>query len=158
MHPDVKAARLAEALAVYRAGQASQLSAEVGSLHIVLVEGPSRKDPTAWAGKTCTNKRVVFPGGRVPGSGYGAGTAEPRPGEYVAVLVEGVTGGTLLGRALRLTSIESFVSAFGSTTPGVVSDLLQAHMGAVESSRVLGAPSAGTAWFEDMQKQAVVGE
>src|SRR5690606_14248871 len=35
---------------------------EIGRIHEVLVEGPSRKDPNALQGRTRTDKRVVFDG------------------------------------------------------------------------------------------------
>jgi tRNA-2-methylthio-N6-dimethylallyladenosine synthase len=36
--------------------------AMVGSLQTILVEGPARKDPSEWAGRTANNRVVNFPG------------------------------------------------------------------------------------------------
>ncbi len=58
----------------------------VGGVEEVLVEGPSRTDPTLWRGRTRRNTTVNF-----------RGTAEP--GRLVPVLVESATSTTLAGTA-----------------------------------------------------------
>ena len=58
----------------------------VGGVEEVLVEGPSRTDPTLWRGRTRRNTTVNF-----------QGTAEP--GRLVPVLIESATSTTLAGTA-----------------------------------------------------------
>jgi len=62
----VKSRRLKELIEAFRGGLVSQGAAEVGRRHVVLVEGPSRRDPEMWTGRTDSFKRVVFDGRDVP--------------------------------------------------------------------------------------------
>jgi len=55
------------------------------SIETVLVEGPSRKSPLFWMGRTDTNKTVVFP------------HAGETSGDYVRVTIERVNAATLFG-------------------------------------------------------------
>ena len=115
--PAVKAARLAEAVAVYRAGLAARSSAEAGRVHLVLVEGPARRQlaqqqpqqqqgrgergdgdgdgggPEGAAllltGRTSTGRRVLFPT-----------VAGLDPGCYAEVEVTEGRAGSLRGRVV----------------------------------------------------------
>ena len=69
---------------------ASERNAErVGGVEEVLVEGPSRTDPSLLRGRTRRNTTVNFAGGACPG-------------ELVDVVIEGSTSTTLRGRATSL--------------------------------------------------------
>lgn len=123
--PEVKSRRLQEALAVYTRGQEMRCAQEVGRVHLVLLEGPSRKHPDFLVGKTCSMKKVVLPAGLVPASLAGAAAAPglgplvgPCAGDYVAVLVEGWQHSTLQATPLARTSTTEFVAQLGSTLPG----------------------------------------
>ena len=71
---------------------ASERNAErVGGVEEVLVEGPSRTDPSLLRGRTRRNTTVNFAGGACPG-------------ELVDVLIEGSTSTTLRGRATSLVA------------------------------------------------------
>ena len=69
----------------------------VGRTMEVLVEGPSRTDPSRLRGRTRHNKTVNF--------GAGAGGAPPEPGELVDVEITGATSTTLAGEARALSAI-----------------------------------------------------
>jgi tRNA-2-methylthio-N6-dimethylallyladenosine synthase len=58
----------------------------VGTTERILVEGPSRKSPEEYTGRTDTNKSVVFP------------KSSERVGEYVDVRIERANSATLFGR------------------------------------------------------------
>jgi tRNA-2-methylthio-N6-dimethylallyladenosine synthase len=58
-----KEARNQDLLSVIDASQAKKLAACVGTRQEILCEGPSRNDPTRLAGRTRTNKIVIFEGG-----------------------------------------------------------------------------------------------
>jgi tRNA-2-methylthio-N6-dimethylallyladenosine synthase len=60
----------------------------VGGIEEVLVEGPSRNDPTLLRGRTRRNTTVNFGG-------------SARPGELVDVRIVAATSTTLRGRAMR---------------------------------------------------------
>ena len=135
---DVKKRRLAELLDIFRRHQVERLEGEVGQVHLVLVEGPSRHSTPAQPqlqGRTCTNVRVVFADGPMEKSagdarGAAAGVAHLappapplgsakrlRPGEYVAVRVTHITHATLHAEVLGRTSLQAFAHAYGSTCP-----------------------------------------
>ena len=65
---DIKARRLREAQDAFRAGQRELIQAEVGRVHLVLIEGRARKGEGLWQGRSCTMKRVVVGDVAVPGS------------------------------------------------------------------------------------------
>ncbi|MEO8202885.1 MAG: MiaB/RimO family radical SAM methylthiotransferase, partial [Betaproteobacteria bacterium] len=58
--PDVKLDRLRRLQAKIAAQAAAISSAMVGTVQQVLVEGPSRKDPGEWAGRSANNRTVNF--------------------------------------------------------------------------------------------------
>jgi tRNA-2-methylthio-N6-dimethylallyladenosine synthase len=91
---DVKVRRLTEIIALQTAASKARNEARVGRREVVLVEGPSRRDPAQLAGRTDTNHVVVFD---APD-----GVAK---GDYVAVEVTGCTSATLFGRALGRTTL-----------------------------------------------------
>jgi tRNA A37 methylthiotransferase MiaB len=65
----VKQRRLQEVIATFREGAAARNAAEVGRLHLVLVEGPARRSSAEVpqvSGRTDTYKRVVLPDAAVP--------------------------------------------------------------------------------------------
>jgi tRNA-2-methylthio-N6-dimethylallyladenosine synthase len=64
----------------------------VGTVERILVEGPSTKSPLDYAGRTDTNKTVVFP------------RADERPGDYIDVRIHRVNSATLFGE--RVTRAE----------------------------------------------------
>lgn len=60
--PDaLKGSRLEELIKVQRAITWEVNAQEVGNIHEILVEGPSKKNPADWQGRTDTNKVVIFP-------------------------------------------------------------------------------------------------
>lgn len=58
---------------------------EIGNVYDVLVEEPSRKDPSQWLGRTEHNKGVVF------------SAPAARPGDFVKVRVDDAGTNTLIG-------------------------------------------------------------
>jgi tRNA-2-methylthio-N6-dimethylallyladenosine synthase len=70
-------------------GAAARNAGRVGRVEEVLVEGPSRTDPTLLRGRTRRNTTVNF-------------TGSAAPGELVHVRIEGSTSTTLRGREAAL--------------------------------------------------------
>ena len=60
----VKEERNQDLLGVVNASASQKLEACVGTHQEILCEGPSRHDPARLAGRTRTNKIVIFEGGR----------------------------------------------------------------------------------------------
>jgi tRNA-2-methylthio-N6-dimethylallyladenosine synthase len=61
----------------------------VGTVEHILVDGPSRKSPDEYAGRTDTNKTVVFP------------WAGEKAGDWIDVRIENANSATLFGERLR---------------------------------------------------------
>lgn len=58
---DVKTRRLEEIITLQRSISAELNAEEIGLTHEVLVEGPSKKNPNEWKGRTDSNKTTIFP-------------------------------------------------------------------------------------------------
>jgi len=84
---DVKHDRLERLVATVQRVAAERNDARIGRVEEVLVEGPSRTDPSRLAGRTRRNTTVTF-----------EGTASP--GSFADVVIEGATSTTLSGREL----------------------------------------------------------
>ena len=80
----VKRERIEHLIEVVQRVAAERNRARIGGVEEVLVEGPSRTDPALLRGRTRRNTTVVFAG-------------EARPGDLVAVRIEGATSTTLRG-------------------------------------------------------------
>ena len=93
--------------------------AEVSSRHLVLVEGPSRRDVGILTGKTDTGKRVFFPAVTVPAClRLCKGPCKQVPimaGDYLAVTILAGTAACLSARPDARTSIAEFVDVYGRT-------------------------------------------
>ena len=89
---DVKHARLEALVEVVQRVAADRNAERVGRVEEVLVEGPSRTEPTLLRGRTRRNTTVNFAGSEAPG-------------ELVGVLVESATSTTLRGRAATLAAV-----------------------------------------------------
>jgi tRNA-2-methylthio-N6-dimethylallyladenosine synthase len=112
---ETKQRRLAEGIEAFREVAVARNASEVGRVHCVLVEGPSKKSDAELAGRTDTGKTVVFADEAIgPYGGAGPATHRAAPGDYVAVLVERATTGTLMGRALGRTTLAGFHALHGA--------------------------------------------
>ena len=81
---EVKTARLNEIIALQGRMSLKSNEMEIGRIHKVLVEGPSRKNPQELCGRAGSNKMCVFP------------SRGEKPGDYCEVRVVSVTSATLL--------------------------------------------------------------
>ena len=90
---DVKKRRLSEIIQLQSRVSLGNNEAEIGRIHTVLVEGPSKRSDEQLCGRTDTNKMAVFD------------RADYRSGEYVRVKITGCTSATLLGDAIGRTSL-----------------------------------------------------
>ena len=81
---EVKTARLNEIIALQGRMSLKSNEKEIGKIHKVLVEGPSKKNPSELCGRAGSNKMCVFP------------SRGEKPGDYCLVKVISVTSATLL--------------------------------------------------------------
>jgi tRNA-2-methylthio-N6-dimethylallyladenosine synthase len=85
---EVKKRRLDEVIAKQRHHSFLSNQRDVGQTHRVLIEGFSKRSEEQLQGRSSTNKVIVFDKGDL------------KKGQYVDVLVESCTGGTLLGKVI----------------------------------------------------------
>jgi tRNA-2-methylthio-N6-dimethylallyladenosine synthase len=91
-----KKRRLTEIIDQQMSQQVGINEKQIGTRHIVLIEGHSKRDKRQLSGRTDTNKVVIF-----DDNGY-------EIGDYVEVVIERTTSATLFGTALGKTSIAQF--------------------------------------------------
>lgn len=96
---EVKKRRLSEIINQQREIQEIRNAAEIGNRHLVLVENVSKRSDSQLSGRTDTNKMVVFD------------RKEFEVGQYVEVEITGATSATLIGDALRATTIAEYYGA-----------------------------------------------
>ena len=82
--PEVKARRLSEIIELQNRISLQRYRGAIGRTLEVLVEGPSKRDPSQLCGRASDSKMCVFPAG-----GHKAG-------DYVMVKVTGCTSATLV--------------------------------------------------------------
>jgi len=86
---EIKTKRLNEIISLQNKLSAISKRQDVGKVFEVLIEGPSKRSPDYFSGRTSQNKVVVFPGkGR-------------KKGEYITVYIERCTSATLIGKILE---------------------------------------------------------
>lgn len=88
----VKADRLTEVIEVQKVEARKRTERLVGGVYRVLVEGPSKKNPEEYYGRTTHNSVVIFPKG------------DTKPGDYINVKINSCTAVTLFG---QITTEES---------------------------------------------------
>jgi len=84
---EVKKRRLQEIVDLHRIHSLKSMEKDLGKTFKVLIEGNSKKSDQHWAGRSDHNKMVVFPK-----------TGDLKKGDYVDVVIEECTAGTLIGR------------------------------------------------------------
>jgi tRNA-2-methylthio-N6-dimethylallyladenosine synthase len=91
--PEIAAERMERLRVVVERSTAAKHRARVGRVEEVIVEGPSKKDPTVVTGRTGQNKLVHF-----------ASDAPLRPGTFADVTVTGSGAHHLLGDLVSVTA------------------------------------------------------
>lgn len=86
---DAKQRRLEEVISAFHIGAKQRAAEEAGRVHLVLVEGPSRRSPEHLTGRTCTNRRVVFADTPVPCDWVRAVSATPLSADAAARAEDG---------------------------------------------------------------------
>ncbi len=86
---DVKTRRLEEIINKQRKHSLLRYQQDVGTTQRVLIESQSRRSDGHWQGRTSANRVAVFP------------KENKKPGQYVNVLIESCTSGTLIGKIVE---------------------------------------------------------
>ncbi|XP_059293126.1 CDK5RAP1-like protein [Lycium ferocissimum] len=121
---DVKQRRLTELIDAFRGSTGQFYDAKIGTLQLVLVEGPNKRAPdTELIGKSDRGHRVSFTIMPIPDKVDNNGKRIPKIGDYVEVHITKSTRASLYGEALAITKLSSFyntlheeVVAFASRT------------------------------------------
>jgi tRNA-2-methylthio-N6-dimethylallyladenosine synthase len=95
----IKKRRLTEIINQQMSIQEELNRLEIGREHLVLVEGTSKRSDEQLCGRTDTNKMVVFD------------REDYQKGEYVTVQINDCTSATLMGSAIRKSSVQEFSGA-----------------------------------------------
>ncbi|MFB3131981.1 MAG: tRNA (N6-isopentenyl adenosine(37)-C2)-methylthiotransferase MiaB [Rhodothermales bacterium] len=90
---DVKKRRLGEIIQLQNRISLENNRHEIGRVHTVLVEGPSKRSDDQYRGRTDSNKMVVFD------------RQDFEKGQYVRVRITDCTSATLLGEPMRVTTL-----------------------------------------------------
>lgn len=85
---EIKKRRLSEIIALQNSISRKKNEMEIGLVHTVLVEGPSKRDNSQLCGRTDTNKMVIFDRGSL------------QAGLYTKVRITGCTSATLFGNVI----------------------------------------------------------
>lgn len=103
---ETKKRRLQEVIAAFRESTKPRYQEQIGQIHLVLVEGESKRAPeTNFMGRNDTNHRVIFPKLPVPQQS-GSSVKLPKVGDYIAVKITETTYATLKGIPLRFGMID----------------------------------------------------
>eukprot|EP00058_Branchiostoma_floridae_P004291 XP_002589779.1 hypothetical protein BRAFLDRAFT_125887 [Branchiostoma floridae] len=105
---DVKQRRLAELINVCRQGMAEANAEKIGQVHLVLVEGVSKKSASDLAGRNDGNTKVIIPNMDIPDEVGGQKSSPMKTGDYVAVKITSYTSQVLKGIPLAHTSLQGF--------------------------------------------------
>ena len=93
-----KGRRVTELTRLQQAISRERNEAMIGSVEEVLVEGPSRKSVHDYAGRTDSNKVVIFP------------HEGEEPGAYLRVRLTGANSATLFGSVVQHASSEGMIT------------------------------------------------
>lgn len=107
---EVKQRRLAELIEAFRGSTGQCYDSQLGSVQLVLVEGPNKRAPdTELIGKSDRGHRVSFVNVPVPQRDCDSnGVRKPVVGDYVEVRILKSTRASLCGEALAITKLSSF--------------------------------------------------
>ncbi|KAK4711813.1 hypothetical protein R3W88_006326 [Solanum pinnatisectum] len=106
---DVKQRRLTELIEAFRGSTGQCYDAKIGTIQLVLVEGPNKRAPdTELIGKSDRGHRVSFTNLHIPDKVDNNGKRNPKVGDYVEVHITKSTRASLFGEALAITKLSSF--------------------------------------------------
>ncbi|KAM7520135.1 hypothetical protein LguiB_019097 [Lonicera macranthoides] len=106
---DLKQRRLSELIEAFRESTGQCFDSQIGSVQLVLVEGPNKRAPdTELIGKSDRGHRVLFTKLPIMDRVGNDGERNPRVGDYVEVCIKKSTRASLFGDALAITNLSSF--------------------------------------------------
>ncbi|KAF0894783.1 hypothetical protein E2562_003667 [Oryza meyeriana var. granulata] len=117
---DVKQRRLAELINTFRETTAKIYDSQVGTVQVVLVEGPNKRAPeTEMIGKTDRGHRVSFVSVPVPHTFKGDEVRKPVVGDFIEVKITKSSTASLFGDVISRTSLSRFYKNHSSEAHAV---------------------------------------
>ncbi|KAL5204440.1 hypothetical protein ABZP36_009311 [Zizania latifolia] len=117
---DVKQRRLAELINIFRETTAKIYDSQIGTLQLVLVEGPNKRAPeTEMIGKTDRGHRVSFASIPVPHTFEGDELRKPVVGDFIEVKITRSSTASLFGDVIARTSLTRFYKNVASEAHAV---------------------------------------
>lgn len=117
---DVKQRRLAELISTFRETTAKIYDSQVGTVQLVLVEGPNKRAPeTEMIGKTDRGHRVSFATVPVPHTFEGDELRKPVVGDFIEVKITKSSTASLSGDVIARTSLSRFYKNHSSEAHAV---------------------------------------
>ncbi|KAF1861921.1 hypothetical protein Lal_00026404 [Lupinus albus] len=108
---EIKQRRLTELIETFRDSTGKCYDTQIGTIQLVLVEGPNRRAPdTELMGKSDKGHRVLFVNQPIPDREDVNTKRNPVVGDYVEVRISRSTRASLFGEALAITKLSSFYS------------------------------------------------
>jgi tRNA A37 methylthiotransferase MiaB len=107
---DVKARRHTEVTNTFREIASELNASKIGQIHLVLIEGESKRSSEQLAGRNDNNTTVILDKCKIPLSNhdYKSNSCIPQPGDYVACKIIDSTSQTLRAKPLYFSSITDF--------------------------------------------------
>lgn len=111
---EVKQRRLTELIEAFRESTGQFYDSQVGTIQLVLVEGPNKKAPdTELIGKSDRGHKVLFTNLPLPDRDDGqSDKRNPIVGDYVEVRILKSSRASLFGEALAITKLSSFYNVY----------------------------------------------
>lgn len=111
---EVKQRRLTELIEAFRESTGQCFDSQIGTLQLVLVEGPNKRAPdTELMGKSDRGHRVSFVSVPVPDQDSDSnGKRSPVAGDFVEVRILKSTRASLFGEAQAITKLSSFHNVY----------------------------------------------
>ncbi|XP_030758731.1 CDK5RAP1-like protein [Sitophilus oryzae] len=105
---EVKIARLQRMVTTFRHNAFNLNTAQIGKVHLVLIEGFSKRSQNYLQGRNDHNIKVILPGLDTVPYKNGTNSRLLQPGDYVAVQINMATSQVLKGIPLYLTDLQEF--------------------------------------------------
>eukprot|EP01112_Ceratiomyxa_fruticulosa_P012606 TRINITY_DN349_c0_g1_i1.p1 TRINITY_DN349_c0_g1~~TRINITY_DN349_c0_g1_i1.p1 ORF type:complete len:582 (+),score=79.25 TRINITY_DN349_c0_g1_i1:243-1988(+) len=105
---EVKARRLKEVIDTFHHNLQYKNAAEIGKVHLVLVEGHSRRSKDHLTGRSDTNKKINFPDIPIPSVDNPYHQSKPRVGDYVVVKIDESSGVAFKGTPILTCRLDDF--------------------------------------------------
>lgn len=104
---EVKFNRMDRMIQIFRKHAENLNRSQIGQLHLVLVEGKSKRSSSYLAGRNDANIKVIFPDDEIPDRDCSI-VSQMKPGDYIVVQINDASSQVLKGIPLYHTKLTEF--------------------------------------------------